>query len=130
MFCTPDLVEELELPGSISGPANTSWILIMKSFQRSFPPYTDSIRGIIVSYWRKCGHLVLTIRLEGLSLSRNSVIMLTDRPDMTIAVYRRRTKTHSAHEHTDAQERDGRKEISFAVTIEILSNRKFQHRQI
>ena len=48
--------------------------------------------------------------------------MLTDRPVMTIAVYRGRTKNHNAHEHTDAQEKDGQKDISFAVTVEILSN--------
>ena len=32
-------------------------------------------------------HLVLVNRLEGLSLPRNSVVRLTYRPDMNIAVY-------------------------------------------
>ena len=33
---------------------------------------------------------------EGLSLSRKSLVRLTDRPDMTIDVYRgRKTKTHT-----------------------------------
>ena len=34
--------------------------------------------------------LVLVSLLEGLSLSRNSVVRLTDRPDMTLVVYRGR----------------------------------------
>ena len=46
-----------------------------------------------VSYWRKFVHLVLDNRLGGLSLPRNSVVRLTDRPDMTIAVYRGRGAT-------------------------------------
>ena len=33
-------------------------------------------------------HAVLINRLGGLSLPRKSVVRLTDRPDMTIAVYR------------------------------------------
>ena len=32
-------------------------------------------------------HLVLVYHLGGLSLPRTSVVTLTDRPDMTIAVY-------------------------------------------
>ena len=35
---------------------------------------------------------VLVNHLGGLSLSRKSVVWLTDRPDMTIAVYRGRKK--------------------------------------
>ena len=35
-------------------------------------------------------HLVLVNRLGGLSLPRNSVIRITDRPDMTIVVNRGR----------------------------------------
>ena len=39
-------------------------------------------------------HEVLVNRLGGLSLSRKSVVRLTDRPDMTLDVYRgRKTKT-------------------------------------
>ena len=37
-------------------------------------------------------HLILLNRLGGLSLSRNVVIRLTDRPDMTIAVAKEREK--------------------------------------
>ena len=40
-------------------------------------------------------HKVLVNRLGGLSLLRKSVVRLTDRPDMTIDVYRKRkTTTH------------------------------------
>ena len=35
-------------------------------------------------------HEVLVNRLEGLSLPRKSVVRLTDRPDMTLDVYRGR----------------------------------------
>ena len=51
-------------------------------------------RKTVVSYWRKYVHLVLvTRRLEGLSLPRNSVVRLTDSPDMNIAVNRGRKTT-------------------------------------
>ena len=38
-------------------------------------------------------HEVLTNRLGGLSLTRKSVVRLTDRPDMTLDVYRGRKTT-------------------------------------
>ena len=38
-------------------------------------------------------HEVLVNRLGGLSLSRKSVVRLTDRPDMTLDVYRGRKAT-------------------------------------
>ena len=52
-------------------------------------PYADSRRAIF-SYWRKYVHDVLVNRLGVLSLPRKSVLRLTDRPDMTIDVYRER----------------------------------------
>ena len=45
----------------------------------------------VVSYWLK--HEVLVNRLGGLSLPRKSVVRLTDRPDMTLDVYRGRKTT-------------------------------------
>ena len=45
-------------------------------------------------------HEVLVNRLGGLSLPRKSVVRLTDRPDMTLDVYRGRKTT------TQQQERD------------------------
>ena len=47
----------------------------------------------VVSYWRKHVHEVLVNRLGGLSLPRKSVVRLTDRPDMTLDVYRGRKTT-------------------------------------
>ena len=41
-----------------------------------------------MSYWRKYVQEVLVNRLGGLSLPRKSVVRLTDRPDMTLDVYR------------------------------------------
>ena len=45
------------------------------------------------SYWRKYVHEVLVNHLGGLSLPRKSVVRLTDRPDMTLDVYRGRKTT-------------------------------------
>ena len=47
----------------------------------------------VVSYWRKYVHEVLVNRLGGLSLPRKNVVRLTDRPDMTLDVYRGRKTT-------------------------------------
>ena len=53
-------------------------------------------RRAVVSYWRKYVHEVLVNRLEGLSLPRKSMVRLTDRPDMTLDVYRgRKTKCNN-----------------------------------
>ena len=49
--------------------------------------------GAVVSYWRKYGHEVLVNRLGGLSLPRKSVVRLTDRPNVTVDVYRGRKTT-------------------------------------
>ena len=51
------------------------------------------LRRAVVSYWRKYVHKVLVNRLGGLSLPRKSVVRLTDRPDMTLDVYRGRKTT-------------------------------------
>ena len=50
-------------------------------------------RRAVVSYWREYVHEVLINRLGGLSLPRKSVVRLTDRPDMTLDVYRGRKTT-------------------------------------
>ena len=55
-------------------------------FRFSFPSAFS--RRAVVSYWRKYVHEVLLNRLGGLSLSRKSLVRLTDRPDMTLDVYR------------------------------------------
>ena len=46
-------------------------------------------------------HEVLVNRLEGLSLPRKSVVRLTDRPDMTLDVYRGRKTTIQQQQHDD-----------------------------
>ena len=50
-------------------------------------------RRAVVSYWGKYVHKVLVNRLGGLSLPRKTVVRLTDRPDMTLDVYRGRKTT-------------------------------------
>ena len=77
------LAQELEVPGSIPGPP----IFFLS-------PAAES-RMTVASYWQKYVHEVLVNRLGGLSLPRKSVVRLTDRPDMTLDVYRgRKTTTH------------------------------------
>ena len=54
----------------------------------------DSRRAVtVVSYWRKYVHEVLINRLGGLSLPREGLVRLTDRPDMTLDVYHGHNKT-------------------------------------
>ena len=50
-------------------------------------------RRAVVNYWRKYVHEVLVNRLGGLNLPRKSVVRLTDRPEMTLDVYRGRKTT-------------------------------------
>ena len=61
------------------------------------PPFSVrvefTLKKSVVSYWRKYVHEVLVNRLGGLSLPRKSVVRLTDRPDMTLDVYRGRKTT-------------------------------------
>ena len=45
-------------------------------------------------------HEVLVNRLGGLSLPRKSVVRLTDRPDMTLVVYRGRKTTMQQQQHS------------------------------
>ena len=58
-----------------------------------------NISNIPFSYWRKYVHEVLVNRLGGLSLPRKSVVRLTDRPDMTLDVYRGRKTTKQFTSH-------------------------------
>ena len=58
-----------------------------------FPSPSAFSRRAVVSYWRKYVHEVLVNRLGGLNLPRKSVVRLTDRPDMTLDVYRGRKTT-------------------------------------
>ena len=67
-------------------------------WQHTFVSPSTFSRRAVVSYWRKYVHEVLVNRLGGLSLPRKSVVRLTDRPDMTLDVYRGR-KTTIQHTH-------------------------------
>ena len=62
-------------------------------WQHTFVSPSAFSRGAVVSYWRKYVHEVLVNRLGGLSLPWKSVVRLTDRPDMTLDVYRGRKTT-------------------------------------
>ena len=62
-------------------------------WQHTFLSPSAFSRRAVVSYWRKYVHEVLVNRLGGLSLPRKSVVRLTDRPDMTLDVYRGRKTT-------------------------------------
>ena len=62
-------------------------------WQHSFVSPSAFSRRAVVSYWRKYVHEVLVNRLGGLSLPRKSVVRLTDRPNMTLDVYRGRKTT-------------------------------------
>ena len=75
------LTHKSEVLGSIPG-LTTSFV----------SPSADS-RVTVFSYWRKYMHEVLVNRLGGLSLPRKCVVRLTDRPDMTLDVYRGRKTT-------------------------------------
>ena len=80
------LTRKSEILGSIPGLATF------------VPPSADS-RGAVVSYWQKYVHEVLVNRLGGLSLPRKSVVRSTDRPDMTLDVYRGRKTTTTQQQH-------------------------------
>ena len=61
------------------------------------------LRRAVVNYWRKYVHEVLVNRLGDLSLPRKSVVRLTDRPDMTLDVYRGRKTTSQQQQQLNAR---------------------------
>ena len=77
-----------EPDSKVRGPGFDTWSGNILSFL--LPLFS---RRAVVSYWRKYVHEVLVNRLGGLSLPRKSVVRLTDRPDMTLDVYRGRKTT-------------------------------------
>ena len=77
---------------TIMSVGQRSWVRYPVRPHSFVSPSADS-RGAVGSYWRKCVHEVLVNRLGGLSLPRKSVVRLTDRPDMTLDVYRGRKTT-------------------------------------
>ena len=69
-------------------------------WQHTFVSPSAFSRRAVVSYWRKYVQEVLVNRLGGLSLPRKSVVRLTDRPDMTLDVYRGRKTTMQQQQQT------------------------------
>ena len=69
-------------------------------WQHTFVSPSAFSRRAVVSNWRKYVHEVLVNRLGGLSLPRKSVVRLTDRPDMTLDVYRGRKTTIQQQQFT------------------------------
>ena len=82
LYCLPLFQHFCRVLGSILGLAKHIFV----------SPSAFSRRAV-VSYWRKYVHEVLVNRLGGLSLPRKSAVRLTDRPDMTLDVYRGRKTT-------------------------------------
>ena len=68
-------------------------MILYPVWQHTFVSPSAFSRRAVVSYWRKYVYEVLVNRLGGLSLPRKSVVRLTDRPDMTVDVYRGRKAT-------------------------------------
>ena len=66
-------------------------------WQHTFVSPSVFSRRAVVSYWRRYVREVLVNRLGGLSLPRKSVVRLTERPDMTLDVYRGRKTTLQQH---------------------------------
>ena len=80
-----------------------SWVRYMVWPHTFVSPSADS-RGAVVSYWRNYVHEVLVNRLGGLSLPRKTVVRLTDRPDMTLDVYRGRKTTTKQQQRQQQQQ--------------------------
>ena len=64
-------------------------------------------------------HEVLVNRLGGLSLPRKSVVRLTDRPDMTLDVYRGRKTTMQQQ-----QQQKHENKIKFSIVAKLLTGFK------
>ena len=64
------------------------FITVVPVWQHTLVSPSAFSRRAVISYWRKYVN-----RLGGLSLPRKSVVRLTDRPDMTLDVYRGRKTT-------------------------------------
>ena len=85
-------------PGHIGQSVGHLTRTLYPVWQHTFVSPSAFSRRAVVSYWRKYVHEVLVNRLGGLSLPSKSVVRLTDRPDMTLDVYRGR-KTTAQQQH-------------------------------
>ena len=79
-----------QLRGSHWSSSKTDSVIVQVKY---FVSPSAVSRRAVVSYWRKYVHEVLVNRLGGLSMPRKSVVRLTDRPNMTLNVYRGRKTT-------------------------------------
>ena len=70
-------------------PCSPSWVRYPVWLHTFVSPSAFSRRAV-VSCWRKYVHEVPVNRLGGLSLPRKSVVRLTDRPNMTLDIFRGR----------------------------------------
>ena len=97
----PGLATYFLSPSAFSRRAVVNFFRFFKkgSWQHTFVSPSAFSRRAVVSYWRKYVHELLVNRLGGLSLPRKSVVRLTDRPDMTLDVYRGRKTTMQQQQH-------------------------------
>ena len=96
---------------SVGHLSQGSWVRY-PVWQHTFVSPSAFSRRAVVSYWQKYVHEVLVNRLGGLSLPRKSVVRLTDRPDMTLDVYRGHKTTIQQQQHLLAQSMDLENRIS------------------
>ena len=105
-------------PSTVAGPPSA--IGRAPVWQHTFDSPSAFSRRAVVSYWRKYVHEVLVNRL-GLSLPRKSVVRLTDRPDMTLDVYRgRRTTTQQQQQPFDSRSTKRGKKLRLADFVLLM----------
>ena len=75
-------------------------------------------------------HEVLVNRLGGLSLSRKSVVRLTDRPDMTLDVYRGRKTTIQHYTHSLSTMQSNRSLTAVLLPFYIITYMDYRKLQI
>ena len=99
-----------EIPAGPVAQSVGTWLVSQGSWvrypvwQHTFVSPSAFSRRAVVSYWQKYVHEVLVNRLGGLSLPRKSVVRLTDRPDMTLDVYRGRKTTMQQQQQQQQQQ--------------------------
>ena len=89
-------------PTPTPGRVAQSWVRYPIWPHTFVSPSADS-SGEVVSYWRKYVREVLVNRFGDLSLPRKSAVRLTDRPDMTLDVYRGRKTTTTQQQQQPQQ---------------------------
>ena len=114
MHYIPKLYPVTDISMQVAGPRSAigsctglvsqgSWVRY-PVWQHTFVSLSAFSRRVVDSYWRKYVHEVLVNRLGGLSLPRKSVVRTTDRPDMTLDVYRGRKTTMQQQQQQKSME--------------------------